>query len=83
MVDSYISLYFLYHEQIVLQKVGVLSTFYNSFSQPATTWFAARLVYVNVGRETSSIAFQLVLGQLILQYKLHVFFAHFSTVHLL
>ena len=30
MVDSYISLYFLYHEQIVLQKVGVLSTFYNS-----------------------------------------------------
>ena len=28
--------------QIFLEKVQLLSTFCNNFSQPATTWFAAR-----------------------------------------
>ena len=27
--------------QILLQKVELLSTYYNNFSQPATAWFVA------------------------------------------
>ena len=50
------------HVQILLEKVQLLSTFCNNFSQPATTWFVARQVWFVVGK-MRNIVIQLVLRQ--------------------
>ena len=48
---------------LLLQKIELLSSFYNNFSQPATTRFVARQVWFVAGKTLNS-AIQLVLQQL-------------------
>ena len=45
---------------ILLQKVELLSTFYNSLSQPATSWFVAKQVCMCEG-DTHLMTYRFVL----------------------
>ena len=55
----------------LLQKVELLSTFCNKFSQPATTWFVSRHVWTWVVKRATSL-FNSFCSQMF-QNKLHVF----------
>ena len=61
----------------LLQKVELLSTFCNKFSQPATTWFVARHVWTWVVKRTTSL-FNSFCSRMF-QNKLHVFVACFTV----
>ena len=61
----------------LLQKVELLSTFCNKFSQPATTWFVARHVWTWVVKRATSL-FNSFCSRMF-QNKLHVFVACFTV----
>ena len=65
------------HEQILLQKLGILSTFWNNFTQRGQPDKAIRQVLT--WAENAQSHFSTRFGAM-LQNKLHVFVAHFSTV---
>ena len=55
----------------LLQKVELLSTFCNKFSQPATTWFVSRHVWTWVVKRATSLFNSFCIQMF--QNKLHVF----------